>query len=297
VADAGLEDSEHPAFVAGGGGATKAQKRLSDLVDKVRLEELEQRLTQQQRGVDLRRLKELRDEHVSHDWLWCLHPVHNQPLSSAEFVNAVRLRLGVAGPSEPTPCALCGSTLDTSGAHPLCCAKGECSRGHNQIRDVVHKAALAADPAAEQEPLGLIVDHPTLRPADVLTSAALPGCLAALDIGVMAPEASGAGSDCAAAIRRRKLGEYDVYEDDLRRAGLTYVPITWSAFGRPHPTTHAILCNLARQAARRRGGSDAAVLQRRTAASIGLEVARRGARMVMACLPGGDEEEQEADNW
>jgi hypothetical protein len=114
----------------------------------------------------------------------------------------------------------------------------------------------------------------------------------------MDPEASGAGRDCTEALRRRKLREHQVYEEDMRRAGLTYVPMAWSAFGRPHDVAHAVLGNVARMAARRRGGTEAEVLRRRTAAAIGLEIARRSAKMVMACLPGGeDEEENEADNW
>jgi hypothetical protein len=301
VADAGLEDSEHPASLAGGDSTTKAQRRLCSLLDVAVTQELEARLKRQGRDADLRRLAELRDDNVNHDWLWCLHSAHNRPLSEAEFVAAVRLRLGCAGPSEPAACALCGGTLDSSGAHALCCAKGECSKGHNGIRDVLHKACLAADPVAEREPLHLLEAHPALRPADVLTSAAIPGCLAALDVGVMAPEASGAGKDCCAALRRRKLHEHEPYEDAMRKAGLSYVPLAWSGFGRPHAVTHTVLGNIARQAARRRGGSDATVLRRRTAASIGLEIARRGARMAMACLPGGEEEEeeevQEADSW
>ena len=57
--------------------------------------------------------------------------------------------------------------------------------GHNAVRNELHAAASMCDPSAELEPLGLITSHPTLRPADVLTSAALPGRLAALDVGVL----------------------------------------------------------------------------------------------------------------
>eukprot|EP00973_Karenia_brevis_P055294 7688033-Karenia_brevis.AAC.1 len=71
---------------------------------------------------------------------------------------------------------------------------GPSVRGHNEVRDDVHCLALAADPASELEPPGLIASHPTLRPADVFTSAAT-GRLAALDIGIVSPDATGMGND------------------------------------------------------------------------------------------------------
>eukprot|EP00973_Karenia_brevis_P080384 11152692-Karenia_brevis.AAC.1 len=98
-------------------------------------------------------------------------------LLPAEFVTAVRLRLGGAGPDEPVLCAVCeANLLDASAAHALCCANSV--SGHNAVRDGLHAAANACDPSAEIEPLGLIPSHPSLRPADVLSSAALPGRLA-----------------------------------------------------------------------------------------------------------------------
>ena len=68
--------------------------------------------------------------------------------------------------------------------------------GHNAAHGQLHAAAWACDPNAELEPLGLITSHPMLRLADVLTSAALLGRLAALDVGVTSPDAASAGIDC-----------------------------------------------------------------------------------------------------
>ena len=110
-------------------------------------------------------------------------------------MTAVRLRLGAAGPDSPAVCGRCGTALlDASAAHALCCANSVI--GHNAVRDELHAAALPCDPSAEIEPLGLIPSRPTLRPADVFTSAALPGRLAALDVGVASPHAACAGGDC-----------------------------------------------------------------------------------------------------
>ena len=65
--------------------------------------------------------------------------------------------------------------------------------GHNDVRNELHAAACSCDPSAELEPLGLIPSHPTLRPAYILTSAALPSRLAALDVGVASPDAGCGG--------------------------------------------------------------------------------------------------------
>eukprot|EP00973_Karenia_brevis_P063325 8802808-Karenia_brevis.AAC.1 len=49
------------------------------------------------------------------------------------------------------------------------------------------------DPSAEIEPLGLIPSYPTLRPADVLSSAASRRP-AAYDVGVISTDAQDAGA-------------------------------------------------------------------------------------------------------
>ena len=64
------------------------------------------------------------------------------------------------------------------------------------------------------------------------------------------------------------------------------MPLVWNAFGRPHARTTKVLQTLAHQAARRRGG-DGRALYKRAHAQITVEIWRRAARMVQACLPGG----------
>ena len=63
VQPAGGEDPEYEQEVGG------LQKELCDLLDGQRAEALEQCLTAQGRWSDVRRLHELRDPTVSHDWL------------------------------------------------------------------------------------------------------------------------------------------------------------------------------------------------------------------------------------
>jgi hypothetical protein len=84
-----------------------------------------------------------------------------------------------------------------------------------------HVMALArlADPSAETEAPRLIPSAPLLRPADVLASVALVGCLAALDVGASSPEAQGAGEGCCNAMHAQKLDEYRGHLTELAAAG------------------------------------------------------------------------------
>ena len=94
-------------------------------------------------------------------------------------------------------------------------------------------------------------------------------------------------------MHRTKHSKYVMHTAELERANVQYEPMVWSAFGRPHPNTVLILKQLAKKGARRRGLLDPSQLERRAKAKIGVEIWRRAARMVMACLPRADEEEAE----
>ena len=128
-----------------------------------------------------RRLLELRDPSVSHEWLWRVSRAHGPVVPRSDFQVAVRLRVGAVCTSPAAICARCGAALGATGSHALCCALPEATRGHYDVRDEVLRLGHLADPTAATEALGLIPTAPTLRPADILTSAALPGRLAALD--------------------------------------------------------------------------------------------------------------------
>ena len=183
---------------------------------------------------------------------------------------------------EPAVCGRCGvSLLDASAAHALCCANAVA--GHNDVRNELHAAACSCDPSAELEPLGLIPSHPTLRPADILTSAALPGRLAALDVGVTSPDVAGADADCTVSMVNTKRSNYAAHEDELRAEGIQYLPVVWSAYGRPHPDASRVLLTLARGAARRWDEASFRSLARHWACKIAAAIWRRGANMVLAC--------------
>ena len=187
VVEADEEDPEHPD--AAGRTGTGLQAQFAGIVDACLSEGLRAEHTTAESIPDLHHLDALGHKQCNHDWLWALSPNHRPTLQNDEFVEAVRLRLGAAGPEEPVPCRICkNGVLDTSGSHALCCSLGEATRGHNAVREQLHKVASGADPASETEPLGLIPSNPALRPADVFTSAAAPGRLSALDVGICSPE-------------------------------------------------------------------------------------------------------------
>ena len=122
--------------------------------------------------------------------------------------------------------------------------------------------------------------------------------MSALDVGICSPEAADAGADCTESMRLRKLQDYAPHLSALEWQNIVYTPVTWSCFGRPHSATTAALRNMCRQAARRRGLTNAKVLQRRAEANIAVEIWRRAAKMSFACWPSAgdlEDEEEEGD--
>ena len=184
--------------------------------------------------------------------MWALSKAKGPVLTAAEYAEAVRIRLGIAGPSEPVPCHLCcEAILDSAGAHVHCCPHAESTRGHNCVVRLLHTTALQIDPNTELEAPRLI-PATDLRPADALTGALGVGLLA-IDVGIATPDASNAGDDGTAAMYARKVDNYAHNAAVLDQQNTTYQLMVWSAIGRPHPRPTAILCTLATRFARRRG--------------------------------------------
>ena len=84
--------------------------------------------------------------------------------------------------------------------------------------------------------------------------------------------------------------------DELERSYVKYELMVWSAYGCLHVNTVRIIRQLAKRAARRRGLPSASIVERRAHAKITVEIWRRAARMVIACLPRRDEESSVADD-
>ena len=117
--------------------------------------------------------------------------------------------------------------------------------------------------------------------------------MAALDVGVMCPDSSGAGDDCCEAMRLRKLNDYAPYLQEMRGNGVRYQPMIFFAYGRLHLETDVVLLSLAIRAARRRGMRGHRFILQRTRRAIGVAIWRRAASMVLACLPRLDVGEEQ----
>jgi len=126
------EDAEHPAFyvppVTGLG--MHLQHILLGYSDRHLRERMLARGGTAQDLPALRRLNDLADPECDHNWLWNLSRHRGPVLQPAQYVEAVRVRLGAAGPSEPVLCRRCRrELLDSAGSHAHCCSLGEATRG------------------------------------------------------------------------------------------------------------------------------------------------------------------------
>ena len=261
------------------------QSTLTKYMDECICEGLLNHHTQAHSWANVNRLKDVAHAKVKHGWLWALNDKHGPILHPGEYVDAVRVRLGAAGPDEPAPCARCGGTIDTTGAHCLTCATGPATRGHHMVAREVHGLAAITDPAAEREAIGLIPSHPTLRPADILTTATVSGRSTAFDVSITSPDCGTAGDDCCQSMYEHKQAKYAPHLNELERNGIDYIPIVWSAYGRPHEAAVAAIRTMARRTARRRGHQDATTIENRTMHNIAVEIWRRNAAMVRSCWP------------
>jgi len=278
VLPAGGEDPEwEPEFKG-------LQHQLCALLDEQRVGELAETLAEQRRWTDLRRLRELQDASVNHDWLWALNPAHGAIAPAAEYGLAVRIRLGAHLTDEAMLCSRCGKcVLERTAAHALCCAAPEGTRGHYAVRDSLLLLAKLGDPNATTEVLELIPSNPALRPADVYTEVAFPGSRAALDVGVCSPDASGAGNDCCEAMWQRKRETYADHLEELAAQGVRYEPMVFSCYGRVHHNCAVTLERLAQQAARRQGVANHRGILRRSHWHLGVALVRRAVAMAKAC--------------
>ena len=276
----GVEDPEHPTSVS-----PRLQHKLSKILDETVAERLCDEAASAGRRCDAIRLRDLADPSVNHEYLWLMGDAPTGGLSGDDFIIDVRLRLGASQCDDSRLCGSCQrSRLDVQANHAQCCAPGPSNSGHNDVRDSLFDLVRIADSTAETEALGLLCTAPSLRPADILTSAVPGSALHALDVTVVAPLAHGAGDDPCAAAVRRKLSRYRAFFPELSAGGVRYVPLAWTYWGREGDAAAAMIVILARRAARRRGFASSAGLLRRARCSIGLALANRRAAMVRACL-------------
>jgi hypothetical protein len=113
--------------------------------------------------------------------------------------------------------------------------------------------------------------------------------MVALDINVTSPHAQYSGMDCVVTSHRRKMEYYGPYLEQLARDNITYEPMVWSSYGRPHCKTLAILRTLSQRISRRHNVGSAAEVLAHLHGKITVEIWRRAAKQVMRCWPRVDD--------
>ena len=261
------------------------QRELTKIQDCTRLRALEATLTRQGNWPQLDRLRELRHPEVSHAWLWHLDSSSGAVMTPADYTVNVQKRLGARILGGAVSCRLCGALLDPQLEHSETCAVAEATRGHYAcVRSLVEGFRLA-DPSVATEARGLTSTQ--ARPADILTTAAVPGRSAALDVCIASPNAAAAQGDAAEAAFRRKLRHYRHIIPELQRAGVVFRPLIWTADARPHPAAVRTLRYAAEVASSRHGGSaEKPAMLKRWKHEITVAILRRRAAMSRAVVPG-----------
>ena len=75
---------------------------------------------------------------------------------------------------------------------------------------------------------------------------------------------------------------------DMQEAGITYAPLVWSTWGRPHEDSAAAVRSMARSAGRRPGSNMAGLTTRVAFERLSSQICKRAAQMAMACCPPAD---------
>ena len=260
------------------------QKELVRLADCTRLRALEASLRQQGNWEQLERLQDLRHPGVSHRWLWHLDSRSGAVLAEEDYVLGVQKRLGGRVHEGCAPCRLCGAPLDPQLEHSEVCGTAAATRGHYACVRALVEGFRLADPSVTTEPRGLTDTQ--ARPADIFTTAAVPGRSAALDVCVASPSAAMALGDAAEAAFKRKLRHYRDIIPQLDAAGISFRPLVWTAEGRPHPAASRTMHYAARLAATRSGadaGADSFLERWRHEIQVAIQ--RRRAAMARSVLP------------
>ena len=278
--------------------AAAIQNAITSLIDKAKLRRLRCRFDAEGFEEDVRRLDDLQDTSAQqHTWWQALNPQISCVLPEEEWVIAMRIRLGAPVLPVDGVCGCCGSQrIDARGYHALCCAMGESTKGHNRIRDVIADCCARADPGTAIEVPGLCPDDPGLRPADVLTRAVHPTLAIAVDVGVRAPHAAGAGENPLESMRAQKIEKYARHAHALERQGISYEPAIFSCYGRWHPRATQMINHAAARAARRTGHASNSRMLGHWRQNIAAQLWLRAARMTIACFPKRQRFEDEDDD-
>ena len=117
---------------------------------------------------------------IEHKWPYHLDTRAGTVPAPHDFVVNVQKRLGIRSYTGEGGCRLCGTFLDPRLEHGEICSILEATRGHYARVRALFGGLTLADPGVTTEPRG--VTDTTSRRAVIFTTAAVPGCGAALDV-------------------------------------------------------------------------------------------------------------------
>ena len=257
--------------------APQLQAQLSRPTDRTRLRRLKNALLSRGAWQQVTRIEDLCHAQVSHEWLYHVDAFAGSVLTPYDYITDVQKRLGNRIWVGGGQCRCYSSFLDPQLEHAETCSKAEATRGHHACDRAVVCGMKLADPGITTEPRGLTASQS--RPADILTSAAVPGRSVAPDVCVASSIAAAARGDAAQAAFDRKLSHYRKEIGELNRV-----------------FTAARLCGRAAASSRHsnasvRGSSpngqhlSAKSLHRRWKHEIQIALLRRRAAMPRAFLP------------
>ena len=174
--------------------ALPLQAQLSRLTDRTRLRRLKNTLYSKGAWQQVTRIEDLCHTHVSHMMALPLRRVRGKCADAAR-VHHQRAEKDMATGRGQT--LVCGSFLDPQLEHGEAAAPPKATRGHYACVHAVLGGLKLADPGITTEPRGLTATQS--RPADLLSTAAVPGRSAALDVCVASPKEAAAREDAAQA--------------------------------------------------------------------------------------------------
>ena len=178
-------------------------------------------------------------------------------LRSAEFVLALKYRLGLPVYDSEGPCPACLRFSDALGDHALCCGTGgERISRHNNLRDALFDTAVAAGLAPVKEGRFLIPGADR-RPADVFLPSWAGGQDAALDVTVVNclqdATVAGAAATPGFALNFAYDRKMAAAAEECRQQGIVFLPLAAESLGGWHQTAEREVKKLGSALARHTG--------------------------------------------
>ena len=201
------------------------------------------------------------------DWLTVVpSPGLGLRLQPAEFVVALRHRLGHPIFSSDGPCPACGQASDRLGDHAMNCAwNGERIARHNALRDTLHSTAANAALAPTKEGRFLLPGEGG-RPADIYVPQWSGGKDAAFDVTIINPlqaaQVNGAAATPGHALNEAHRRKLDKSWEACNRQGFNFIPLAAECLGAWHPSAVVELKRMGSLLARHTGEEESTSIQR-----------------------------------